>query len=208
MKGSSTGQAFPKAIGLTGGIGSGKTMVSRIFLTLGIPVYYADDEAKRLMNEDPGLKEAITRIFGANAYKESGLDRKLISSIVYKDPAKLAQLNTIVHPVTIRDADEWRKKQVAPYIIKEAALLFESGANKSLDKIIAVSAPLELRIARVITRDKLSREEVLRRMNSQMNEEKKMALCDFVIINDEKHSLIEQVLAVHKVLMEPISPFS
>ncbi len=201
MKLPSNGKRIPKAIGLTGGIGSGKTVVSKIFASLGIPVYYADDEAKRLMNEDPGLKEAITRIFGEQAYEGSGLDRKLISSIVFKDPSKLAELNAAVHPITIRDADEWRKKQSAPYIIKEAALLFESGANRSLDKVIGVSAPLELRIARVIARDKFSREDVLRRMNNQMEEEKKISLCDFVILNDEKHSLIEQVLAIHRRLL-------
>lgn len=202
MKSSSTGRILPAAIGLTGGIGSGKTIVSKIFATLGIPVYYADEEAKRLMNEDPVLKEAIIGIFGKIAYNEAGLDRRLISSIVFNDPAKLAQLNAVVHPATIRDAEVWRQRQTSPYIIKEAALLFESGANRNLDKVIGVSSPLELRIARVMARDGLTREEVLRRVNNQMDEEEKMSLCDLVILNDEQHSLVEQVLEIHGKLAQ------
>src|SRR5687768_16863017 len=115
-------------IGLTGGIGSGKTTVAQIFETIGIPVYYADNRAKKMMNEDPELKEAISNIFGEASYKNGELDRPYISSLVFNDNYKLDLLNALVHPATIRDAEIWMKKQNTPYVIKEAALLFESGA--------------------------------------------------------------------------------
>ncbi len=189
---------YPRAIGLTGGIGSGKTIVARVFETLGIPVYYADDEAKRLMNTDPELRKSIIGLFGDKAYDQDGLNRRFISSIVFNDPGKLQNLNSLVHPATIRDAEEWRKKQVAPYIIKEAALLFESGANRHLDLVIGVSAPLHLRIKRVMARDKISKDEVMKRISRQMDDEKKMKLCDFVIVNDEEEMILPQVLDIHK----------
>src|SRR5690242_3390752 len=132
-------------VGLTGGIGSGKTTVARIFEVLGIPVYYADDATKQLMNNDPGIKESIIKNFGERSYVNNTLDRKWLASIVFNDKEKLALLNSLTHPATIRHAEEWMKKQTTPYIIKEAALLFESGANLSLDKVIGVYAPLPLR---------------------------------------------------------------
>ena len=191
----------PLVIGLTGGIGSGKSVVARIFETLGVPVYYADIEARRLMNADPGLKAGIIKLFGEKVYEAGELDRKYLSSIVFDDPVKLEQLNRLVHPVTIRDAEEWRRRQQAPYVIKEAALLFESGANRSLDAVIGVSAPEELRISRVMSRDRISKEEVMKRIQRQMDEQKKMALCDRVIFNDEKEFLVPQVLAIHTELL-------
>ena len=191
----------PLVIGLTGGIGSGKSVVAKIFETLGIPVYNADTEARRLMNSDPGLKAGIISLFGAKAYGAGGLDRKYLSSIVFDDPAKLEELNRLVHPATIRDAEQWRQRQQSPYVIKEAALLFESGANRSLDAVIGVSAPEELRISRVMARDGISREEVMKRIQRQMDERKKMALCDQVIFNDEKELLIPQVLSIHSELL-------
>mgnify|MGYP001593801693 CR=1 FL=1 len=191
-------------IGLTGGIGSGKTTVAKIFQVLGIPVYYADDVAKKLMNTDASLKEAIIKHFGAQAYHSGGeLDRKYIASVVFNDTAKLKLLNSLTHPATIRDAEEWMKKlaesggQKAPYIIKEAALLFESGANKSVDKVIGVYAPLPLRIRRVMKRDGLTEEEVTKRISRQMDEEEKMKRCDFVITNNEEQLLLPQVLELH-----------
>jgi dephospho-CoA kinase len=197
--GESPGRPIPLAVGLTGGIGSGKTVVAKIFECLGVPVYYADNEAKRLMNEDPGLRSEIIGLFGEKAYSSTELNRKHISSIVFNDPGKLARLNALVHPVTIRDAEEWRKKQTTPYIIKEAALLFESGASKALDKVIGVSAPLELRIRRVMNRDLVTRDEVLKRIGSQMDEKEKMGLCDYVIVNDEVQFLVPQVLKFHQL---------
>jgi len=185
-------------VGLTGGIGSGKSTVAKIFETLGIPIYYADDAAKHLMNTDPGIRDVIIQHFGKESYNEGQLNRKHIASIVFNDEKKLELLNSITHPATISHANEWIQKQTTPYIIKEAALLFESDAYKSLDKIIGVSAPLELRIERTIQRDHVTREEVVKRISRQMNEEEKMKRCDFVLINDEKELLIPQVMELHQ----------
>jgi dephospho-CoA kinase len=184
-------------IGLTGGIGSGKSTVAKIFETLGIPVYYADDAAKTLMNTDPALKEAIIKNFGAQAYSNNQLNRSYLASIVFTNKEKLELLNSLTHPATIHAANEWIKKQTSPYIIKEAALLFESRADKHLDHIIGVAAPLELRIKRVMERDGLSKEAILQRINRQMDEEEKMKRCDFVIINDETQLVLPQVLVLH-----------
>src|SRR6185436_9087312 len=137
-------------IGLTGGIGSGKSVVAKVFEALGIPVYYADDAAKNLMNADKELKAAILKNFGEGSYTNGELNRKYIAGIVFNDKEKLELLNALTHPATIRDAEEWIKKQTSAYIIKEAALLFESGANKNLDHVIGVDAPLPLRIKRVM----------------------------------------------------------
>ena len=190
------------SIGLTGGIGSGKTTVAGIFKVLGIPVYYADDAAKRLMDEDEKVKAAIENNFSKEAYKDGKLDRKYLSEIVFNNSDKLALLNSIVHPATIKDAHEWIQKQSSPYIIKEAALLFESGSDQKLDHIIGVKAPLDLRILRVMKRDNVSREEILSRMNKQMDEEAKLALCDFIIINDEEQLVIPQVLQLHEKFLQ------
>lgn len=189
-------------IGLTGGIGSGKTTVARIFETIGIPVYYADQAAKRLMNEDPVVKESIIREFGSESYKDGVLNRKHIASIVFNDNGKLELLNAITHPATIQDAENWMQQQVTPYAVKEAALLFESGSASKLDIIIGVYAPAALRIRRVMDRDGISREEVQQRMNRQIDETIKMKLCDEVIVNDETHLLIPQVIALHQKFVQ------
>ena len=189
-------------VGLTGGMGSGKTTVASIFEVLNIPVYYADDAAKRLMDEDEDIKVAIEKNFSKAAYKDGTLDRKYVSDLVFNDPEKLALLNSIVHPATIKDADQWMKNQASPYIIKEAALLFESGSNKKLDYVIGVKAPLDLRISRTLKRNNISREEILARMNKQMDEDAKLALCDFIIINDEQQFIIPQVLQLHETLLK------
>src|SRR5882672_1356407 len=140
-------------IGLTGGIGSGKTTVAGIFQVLGIPVYYADDAAKKLMNENAALKEKIIQHFGNDAYKNGLLNRSYIGQQVFKDKKKLALLNSLVHPVTIRDGNEWMPQQTTPYAIKEAALIFESGSQHDLDYVIGVYAPEPLRISRTVKRD-------------------------------------------------------
>lgn len=188
-------------IGLTGGIGSGKTTVARIFEVLGIPVYFADETTRRLMNEDPKVRAGILEHFGPKSYDENGLNRHYLSSIVFNDPSKLELLNSLTHPFTIRHSSEWMKKQTSPYVIKEAALLFESGAAENLDFIIGVYAPKELRINRVMKRDDVSREDVVKRMDRQMNEEEKMKRCDFVITNDEQQLLIPQVIKLHEKLL-------
>ncbi len=188
-------------VGLTGGIGSGKTTVAKLFEMLGVPIYYADDTAKFLMNTDRVLIAEIKKHFGEAVYSNNELNRSLLASKVFGNKKKLDLLNSIVHPATLQHADEWMKKQTAPYIIKEAALIFESGAEKMLDKVIGVSATGSLRIKRVMERDGLSEEDVINRMKGQMNEEEKMKLCNFVIINDEKQLLIPQVLALHKYFL-------
>jgi dephospho-CoA kinase len=185
-------------IGLTGGIGSGKTTVAKIFETLGVPVFNADEEAKRLMNTDEALKTAIQKNWGKETYEDGKLNRKYLASVVFNDRHKLELLNSLVHPVTIRHAEEWMKKQKFPYIIKEAALIFEAGSGGPLDFIIGVYAPEALRIQRVMDRDGVNREEVLKRMNLQISEEIKMQLCDFIIKNDEEHMVIPQVLELHQ----------
>ncbi len=194
-------------IGLTGGIGSGKTTVAKIFEVLGVPVYYADDAAKRLMHEDETLQQNIIQHFGAAVFKHKQLDRPLLSSLVFNDPEKLALLNSIVHPVTIADADKWMKGFSKPgankkkYAIKEAALIFESGAQKQLDYVIGVHAPYKLRLQRAMMRDNLSKEQVEARMEKQMDETKKMNLCNFIIVNDEDQLLIPQVVELHQKLL-------
>lgn len=188
-------------IGITGGIGSGKSTVARVFEVLGIPVYYADDAAKRLMLEDEELKENIRQQFGTEVYKNGQLDRKLLADIVFNAPEKLSALNAIVHPATLKDADNWMKKQGTAYAIKEAALIFESGAQQYLDYVIGVTAPAPLRIQRTMQRDGVTREEVIARMDKQMDEAIKMKLCDFVMANDEQELLIPQIIGLHQQLL-------
>ncbi len=183
-------------IGLTGGIGSGKSVVARIFETLGVPVYFADDAAKMLMNSDASLKSAIIKHFGEKAYQQNQLDRKWLASIVFNDPAKLELLNSLTHPATIQDAASWMKRQKSPYLIKEAALLFETGSADQLDKVIGVAAPQSLRIKRVMTRDHITEQEVMKRIGRQMDEEEKMKRCDYIIYNNEELPVIPQVLAL------------
>ena len=189
-------------IGLTGGIGSGKSTIAAIFELLDVPVYYADDASKRLYHTDSELIKNMTEHFGEEIYTEGVLNRSQLASIVFNDPKKLDLLNQLVHPPTIRDAEDWMKKQTAPYIVKEAALLFESGSAAGLDYVIGVTAPAALRIKRVMDRDGISREDVMSRMKRQIDEDIKMRLCDFVIRNDEQEMVLPQVLELHGRFME------
>ncbi len=189
-------------IGLTGGIGSGKTTVAKIFEALCIPVFYADDAAKELMNTNEELKNAIIKNFGEATYKNGELDRKYLASIVFNDKEKLELLNSITHPATIKNAAEWMSKQTSPYIIKEAALLFESGAAERLDYVIGVYAPQHIRVKRVIDRDKLTTEDVMKRISRQIDEEMKMKLCSFIITNNEQALVVPQVLELDKKFRE------
>lgn len=188
-------------VGLTGGIGSGKTTVSRIFMLLGIPVFNADIAAKTIMNEDEALKKAIIRHFGTKAYTRGAPDRNYIASLVFENEENLATLNSLVHPAVIQSAKNWMQQQNAPYIIKEAALIFESGSQEELDLVIGVYAPKHLRVQRTMQRDGTDRESVIKRMNNQINEKMKMKLCDFVLYNDEQRLLIPQVLSLHEYLL-------
>lgn len=190
-------------IGLTGGIGSGKTTVAKVFEVLGIPVYYADEAAKLLMHNDELLKQQLILHFGKETYFEDGrLNRKHVSSLVFDNKEKLELLNSLVHPATIADAKQWFSQQRSPYVVKEAALLFESGTAEGLDYIIGVTAPAALRIKRVMDRDSVTADEVKRRMANQVDEAMKMKLCDFVLLNNEQELLLPQVLALHNELIK------
>ncbi len=191
-------------VGITGGIGSGKTTVCRLFEVLGIPVYYADERAKQLMVEDEALVRQIRDSFGDKAYTEEGqLNRAYLADIVFSNPEKLQQLNALVHPAVGRDSRRWHEEQTdAPYTLREAALIFESGSFRQLDKVITVTAPKELRIERVMRRDQVDREAVTARMENQLPEEEKVKRADYVIYNDGRRSLIHQVWAIHQWLCE------
>ena len=188
-------------VGITGGIGSGKSTIAKVFEVLGIPVYYADEEAKRIMNEDEQLREQLIQHFGPETYTNGVLNRKHLASLVFNNPKQLELLNSLVHPVTIRDSERWMQRQTTPYALKEAALIFESGANANLDYVIGVSAPDALRIHRTMQRDQVTRDEVLARMRKQIKQIIKMRLCDFVIVNDEQKAVIPQVMALHEKLL-------
>ena len=188
-------------IGLTGGIGSGKSTVARIFESLGVPVYYADAAAKRVMEEDPELKIALVHHFGTATFENGVLNRSYLSGLVFNNPEKLALLNSLVHPATINDAEQWMQQQTTPYAIKEAALIFESGAQEHLDQVIGVTAPVALRIQRTMQRDGSTREAVQARMERQLSDSIKMKLCDHIIHNDEQQALLPQVLALHEKLL-------
>ena len=187
-------------IGLTGNMGSGKTTVSKVFEILGIPVFYADDEAKKVMVTDHVLINAIKSAFGEISYFADGtLNRKHIAAIVFNNDSELKKLNSLVHPAVFRAFDEWVKKiDDVPYVLKEAALLFESDSYKFCDYTIMVQAPLETRIKRVMQRDGLTLDEVERRNSNQFPEEKKTQLADYIIKNDDTQLVIPQVLELHR----------
>jgi dephospho-CoA kinase len=195
-------------VGLTGGIGSGKSTVATIFEVLGIPVSFADLEAKRVMNEDPALKTQIVSQFGPETYAGGALNRSWLAAQVFTDPAKLEILNSLVHPATIREGERWMRSVSgqAPYAIREAALIFETRAAGHLDFIIGVYAPSTLRIHRTMQRDHSTREAVLQRMHNQIDEEIKMRLCDAVIQNDGQQAILPQVLALHERLLRLALP--
>ena len=189
-------------IGITGNIGSGKTIVSKLFELIGIPVFYADDAAKILMVTDEELVAGIKQTFGSESYlDDKTLNRKHIADIVFNDEAQLAKLNALVHPAVFRAFDSWAEQEVkdgVPYVLKEAAVLFESSSYKFCDKTIMVTAPLDLRVKRVMHRDNITKEEVLNREARQFTEEKKIQLADYVIKNDESELVIPQVLKLHQ----------
>jgi dephospho-CoA kinase len=190
-------------VGITGGIGSGKSTVCKIFEVLGVPVYYADDRAKHLMHHNPSLVQALKNAFGEDIYIDGQLDRPLLASRVFSDKEKLATLNSLVHPAVGQDAIDWQlANSHAPYTLREAALLFETGIYKALNKVIVVTAPLDVRIARVMVRDNVTEEQVKERIANQWSEEQKVELADFIITNDGKQQLIAQVLNIHHQLLE------
>ncbi|MDQ3682007.1 MAG: dephospho-CoA kinase [Bacteroidota bacterium] len=192
-------------IGLTGGIGSGKTTVAKIFELLNVPVYYADDATKHLYYTDAALIASVKKHFGEDIYTGTELNRSKLAAIVFSDPEKLTLLNKLAHPPTIKNAEDWISKQTAPYIIKEAALLFESGSNKGLDYIICVRSSLELRIKRTMERNGIAKDDVINRMQRQMDEESKMDQCNFIIENNEQELVIPQVLSLHEKFIKMAS---
>ncbi|HVB03695.1 MAG TPA: dephospho-CoA kinase [Chitinophagaceae bacterium] len=189
-------------VGITGGIGSGKSTVCHIFTLLGIPVYQADLAARELMESDPGLMASLRSSFGEQVYRTGKIDRQFLGRIVFTHPESLQLLNGLVHPVVLRHAQDWINQQQGPYVIREAALMVESGAFRQVDLLVGISAPQPLRIRRAMKRDGLTREEVLQRIRQQMPEDQKMARCEYLLYNDEKQLLIPQVLDLHNQLLE------
>lgn len=191
-------------VGITGGIGSGKSTVCRIFGFFGVPVYDADYWAKWLLNNNEGIKMAVRKVFGPEAYMPE-YNRAFIAKSVFNDPEKLAALNAIAHPAVEKHSLAWHREQISngsPYTVKEAALIIESGAYKYLDFLILVSAPEKLRIQRVMDRDGVNMEQVLGRIRNQLPESEKMNFADAVIVNDGQHSLIKQVWKLHQTLLK------
>lgn len=187
-------------IGITGGIGSGKSTVCTIFKILGIPVFNADIEARKLYDE-PQVKEAIMLAFGDNMYTQGVFDKKAMANIVFQSADKLKQLNELLHPLVQIQFDTWLQQQESPYTIKEAALLIEAGSYQQLDELILVTCPMNKRIERVMKRDRVTEDEVLARINKQLSEEDKRTFCQYEIINDDRQLLIPQVLQLHHQLM-------
>jgi dephospho-CoA kinase len=189
-------------IGVTGGMGTGKSTVCRVFETLGVPVFYADAEAKRLLNESAEVQAKLKRIFGEEIFSGGMPDRKKIAAIVFHDRKKLDELNALLHPATIARSNEWFLQQEnVPYAIKEAALIYEAGAEKQLDKVIVVTAPEELCIGRIVLRDYVTPDEVRARIRNQLPQDVKAARADFIVENDELHPVIPQVMKIHEQLV-------
>lgn len=197
-----------KVVGITGGIGSGKSVVSMVFRQLGIPVYDSDAEAKLLYDKFPELRDAVRKQIAEEAFDSNGkLDRKKLAEIVFQFPEKLEILNQLVHPLVKKDFQNWvQKHPEAAYVVKEAAILFESGAYSDCDKVITVVAPRELRIQRVRERDRKTKSEIEAIMHRQSNDEEKIKRSDFVIQNDEKELILPQVLAIHESLSKEEKP--
>jgi dephospho-CoA kinase len=188
-------------LGITGGIGSGKTLVCSLFAQLGVPIYNADERAKWLVNNHPQIKKEIIENFGEKAFQNNTYNRAYVASIVFKDKSKLQELNAIIHPVVFADwKDFCDEHKASPLVIKEAAIMFETESKNTVDEIALVYAPLNLRLKRVMERDNLSELEVMQKINNQMPEEEKLKLARYIIYNDEQHSLIEQVLHLYKKL--------
>ena len=186
-----------KIIGLTGGIGSGKSTVLELFKILGVKTYSADESAKKLVNTDPNLINLIKSSFGNNIYDKGLLNTRKLSKIVFEDTEKLKLLNSIIHPAVAKDFKLFLNSNKEDYIVKEAAIIFETKSENSYDKIIFIQAPLEIRIERVINRDNISREEVMKRINNQLDENLIIDKCDYVIRNENIEDLEDKVLSIH-----------
>lgn len=188
-------------VGLTGGIGSGKTMGARVFRALEVPVFEADAEGRRLLNEDAAVREAVVARFGPGLVRDGGIDRAALASIVFNAPEALRDLNGIIHPAVRESFRRWTDRQQAPYVMMEAAILVESGGYKAMDRIVVVTAPEELRIRRVMLRDGVDEQAVRARMANQGSEAERLVVAGHVIHNDDTQLVIPQVLAVHQALL-------
>jgi dephospho-CoA kinase len=188
-------------LGVTGGIGSGKTSVCRVFQVLGIPFFSADPEAKYIMENDEGIIRRINSLAGKDLYKNGSLDRMGLASIIFNDSSIMEKVNSLVHPAVMEKFRKWELDQDAPYVIMEAAILFESGASLLVDKKLTVLAPAEERIERVILRNNITREQVLERMRNQMDDEAKIKLSDYIIYNSENDMIIPAVLKIHEDIL-------
>lgn len=192
-------------VGITGGIGSGKTTACNLFAELGVPIYNADDRAKELMGENATLKKNIRQAFGWDSYdKNDQLNRAYLAKIVFNNPQQLKILNAIVHPAVFEDYEKWIKEQSeakAPYSIKEAALMVESGSYEKLDKLIVVTAPIDIRLERTMKRDHMKREEVLKRMQNQLSDKARLEKADYVLKNSDNFSMEEQIADLHNELL-------
>jgi len=186
-----------KIIGLTGGIGSGKSTVLELFKILGVKTYSADESAKKLVNTDTYLINLIKSSFGENIYDKGQLNSKKLSDIVFEDKEKLKLLNSIIHPAVAKDFKLFLNSNNEDYIVKEAAIIFETKSENNYDKIILIQSPLEIRIERVINRDNISREEVMKRINNQLDENLIIDKCDYVITNENMEDLEDKVLSIH-----------
>lgn len=189
-------------IGVTGGIGSGKSTVCKVFEALSIPVFYADLRARQLIEEDERIINGYIELFGRKAFVEGRLNRDFVAGKVFADPTLLHRVNELVHPIVREDFRRWVKFQKAPYVIQEAAILLESEGYKAMDKIILVSAPQELRISRVAMRDGVEKDKIKERMQHQWTDEQRRFLCDFEIIADDSELVVPQVLRIHNELIE------
>ena len=189
-------------VGLTGGIGAGKSTVAQVFSVLGVPVFHADEEAKDLMDSDPVLRSAITERFGEKVYADNILDRRALAAIVFKDVRALADLNAMVHPAVRRAFNRWTEEQTTPYVVMEAAILVEHDGYKAFDRVITVTCPEAMRVARVMQRDGVAEADVRARMANQATEEERLRIAHFVVANDDTQLVIPQVLAIHAALLE------
>lgn len=192
-------------LGVTGGIGSGKTSVCRVFSVLGIPVFSADNEAKEVMDIDTGIILRINTIVGKNLYATGSLDRAELARLIFNNNRLLEKVNSLVHPVVFSRFREWVKKQSAPYVIMEAAVLFESGSSEEVDRVLTVVAPIEERVSRVIHRSSLTREQVMERMRNQMSDSERIKHSDYVIQNSENDMIIPAVLNIHEDILKHIN---
>ena len=188
-------------VGLTGGIGSGKSTVAAMFYELGVPVYNSDERAKHLMNTSAKIKKQLIGLLGEQSYKNEELNRSYIAKMVFKNTELLAKLNGIVHPVVRKDFVKWSKRQHTPYVIQETALLFENDAQKLYDCVILVTAPKKERIERVLKRENMTKEQVIARMNNQLSDATKLELANFHIENIELERTRSKVLEVHESIL-------